>query len=38
MQLDLKEVEELEVFFSNIELPEQINLDAGTRIVNLPTL
>lgn len=33
---DVKEIEELDRFFKSIELPQQINLDTGTRIINVP--
>lgn len=33
---DLKEIEELDRFFKSVELPEQINIDSGTRIINVP--
>lgn len=33
---DVKEIEDLDRFFKSIGLPEQINLDSGTRIMNVP--
>ena len=33
--MDMKEVEQLEIFFNGLELPEQVQLDSGTRILNV---
>lgn len=35
--MDMKEVGQLELFFNSLELPEQAQLDSGTRILNVST-